>query len=185
MGMIMVVTCPVVHMGLFMDIFSVPLENRCREATSPGTQRHKDSTIRTIRKRSSGQMDLKKRRQDSSLKCIAMKYLKPFLLTVICFGLFLAASYSNDDPKSINRLLKDKIVSLIDEPDISHLPGKKYHAEVEFIITRRNQVLVLEVYTNDMFFDEYIKSQLNYRTLKIRGVRKMMPYRLNITFLQP
>lgn len=113
-----------------------------------------------------------------------MKSRKSLLFCLFC-SLCFAVSYAHEDPKAVNEVLKEKIVKLIDEPDISHLAGHKYHAEVEFIITHRNQVLVLGVYTNELFFDDYIKKQLNYSHLKLKGVKRMMPYRLNVTFVQP
>lgn len=114
-----------------------------------------------------------------------MKSRKSLLLCLLCSLCFTVSSFAHDDPKTINEILKEKIVKLIDQPDISHLAGRKYHAEIEFIITHRHQVLVLSVYTNELFFDDYIKKQLNYSHLKIKGVRRMTPYRLNVTFVQP
>ena len=106
-------------------------------------------------------------------------------LTAICIIAFSANAFAHETPKSVNETLKEKIVRFIEKPDMSGLDGQKFQAEIEFIVTRQNRVVVLAIYTNDPFFDEYLKQKLNYRSIHLKGVQKMIPYRLNVSFIQP
>jgi hypothetical protein len=114
-----------------------------------------------------------------------MKALKSTILTCLCTALFALTAFAHETPRSIDELLKDKVTQLIDHPDMSKLTGEKFNAEIEFIVTRQNQLIVLAVYTDNVFFDTYLKEKLNYRKVNLKGVQKMTPYRLNVNFIQP
>lgn len=115
----------------------------------------------------------------------AMKFIRMFTITVLCIATTCIQGIAHERPVSINDKLKSKIVKMIDHPDLSKLDGRKFHAEIEFIITPQNEVLVVAVYTNQLFLDRYVKEQLNYQALHLKGVHKLKPYRLNVTFVKP
>lgn len=114
-----------------------------------------------------------------------MKLLKLSVLTTLCALVLSAQAFAHETPKSVNEDLKEKIVNLVDRPDLSSLEGSTFHTEIEFIITRQNQVLVLAVYTDNTFLDEYIKEKLNYRNVGLKGVQRLTPYRINMSFVKP
>lgn len=113
-----------------------------------------------------------------------MKSLKTTALCLLLSTGFAAYGFANENPLGINDVLRDKIVKLLDKPDLSGEEGTRFHAEVEFIITRHNQVLVLAVYTNNAFLDEYIKEKLNYSKINLKGVHRLTPYRIDVNFLK-
>jgi hypothetical protein len=102
----------------------------------------------------------------------------------MCSIICTASAIASENPASVNEELKEKIVKLIGKPDLSHLDGWKFQAEVEFIITRHNQVVVLAVYTSNVFLDEYIKEKLNYRNVGLKGVQRLTPYRIEVNFVK-
>jgi hypothetical protein len=106
-------------------------------------------------------------------------------LLLVCTLSFSALAHDHEKPRNANEEIKEKIVKLIDHPDLSKLTGEKFHAEIEFMVTRHNQILVLAVYTDDEYFDRYVKNKLNYRAMNLKGVQKMIPYRLTVNFVQP
>ena len=107
------------------------------------------------------------------------------LTLLFCTLAFTAQAFSHEKPRNANEDLKEKIVKLIDHPDLSKLSGEKFHAEIEFIVTRQNQLVVLAVYTDDEYFDRYIKNKLNYRAMNLKGVQRLTPYRITVNFVQP
>ncbi|HLF64426.1 MAG TPA: hypothetical protein VI603_11765 [Saprospiraceae bacterium] len=115
-----------------------------------------------------------------------MKSLKISAFALLCTLISVAQGLAHENPRSVNEDLKDRIVQLIDHPDLSKLEdGPKYHAEIEFIVTRQNQVLVLAVYTNNTYLEEYLKEKLNYRSINLKGVQRMTPYRITVNFVKP
>lgn len=90
-----------------------------------------------------------------------------------------------EKPLEVNEALKSKIVKLIDRPDMSALNGHRFHADLEFMITPQNEIVVMAVYTNELFFVDYLKQQLNYMPVHLKGVRKLTMYKLSVTFVKP
>ena len=114
-----------------------------------------------------------------------MEIRKVSLLVLLFSFLLNAGVFAGGNPDSHNTALRNKIIKLIDNPDLAALNGDQFTAEIEFIVTRKNEVLVVGVNANDIFFDSYIKEKLNYRPVKIRGVQQMTPYRIEVTFQRP
>ncbi len=118
-----------------------------------------------------------------------MKSLKTTVLCLLLSIGFATQGFANEYPLSenplgVNEVLREKIVKLLDKPDLSKQEGVKFHAEVEFIVTRQNEILVLAVYTNNTFLNEYIKTKLNYHSIGLKGVQRLTPYRLNVNFVK-
>lgn len=111
--------------------------------------------------------------------------MKMTALVLLSSLFFSVHGFSHETPRSVNEELREKIVKLVDRPDLSSLRGNKFHAEIEFIVTRQNQVLVLAVYTDNTYLDEYIKGRLNYRHVGLKGAQKLRPYRISMSFVKP
>lgn len=111
-----------------------------------------------------------------------MKSIKIVALCLFCTIAFAGKGLALENPMTINDVLRERIVNLLDRPDLSKIDGQKFHAEIEFMITRHKQIVVLAVYTNNAFLDEYIKEKLNYQRIGIREVRRMTPYMINVNF---
>ncbi len=86
------------------------------------------------------------------------------------------------NPGTIHQTLIDKIGRLIDRPDLSPLESNQCKIEIEFVVTRKHEILVLGVYTDQEFLDNYVKRRLNYKRVNVKGVRYMAPYLLDVTF---
>jgi len=114
-----------------------------------------------------------------------MEIRKAFLPVLFCSCIFAAPSFAGQNPDTYITALRNKIVRLIDKPDLTTLSGDQFTAEIEFIVTRKNEVLVIGVNTDNAFFDTYIKGKLNYSRIKIRGVQQMTPYRIEVNFQRP
>jgi hypothetical protein len=117
-----------------------------------------------------------------SQNTFAMKILRLSALVVTCCLILAVQAFAKENPKDSRAILKDKVVKLIDNPDISDLEGDLFEAEIEFLVTSRNRIVVLGVNTHEEFFDTYIKEKLNYNKVRVKGVAYMQPYRIKVTF---
>ena len=113
-----------------------------------------------------------------------MTFPKSIPVALVCCFISVQGFTSND-PDMINQQLRSKIVQLIARPDLSKLKGDTFETEIEFIVTRENKVVVIGIYGQEALLDDYIKDQLNYRKLRLKGVQILTPYRLNIRFHKP
>jgi hypothetical protein len=99
-----------------------------------------------------------------------------------CCLILAVQAFAKENPKDSRTDLKNKVVKLIDSPDLTDLDGDIFETEIEFIITSRNQLIVLGVTTSEEYLDTYIKEKLNYNKVRLRGVAYMQPYRIKVTF---
>ena len=114
-----------------------------------------------------------------------MKSRNAICLLFACFLALHLPARAAEDSSIINDSLQKNIVKLLDHPDLSTLKGDTFNVEIQFMITRWNEILVLPVKSDDTYFDQYVKDQLNYQKVKIRGARKMAAYKIAVTFSQP
>ena len=113
-----------------------------------------------------------------------MTFPKSFTVALACCFISFQG-FTSDDPDVINEQLRSKIVQLIARPDLSKLKGDTFETEVEFIVTRENKVVVIGIYGQENLLDDYIKEQLNYRKLRLKGVQILTPYRMHVRFHKP
>jgi len=117
------------------------------------------------------------------LKSITMKNFIFSLITLCIISLMttnsIAASISeyNSDPVPTSQQFKKYLQNI----DISDLEGTKT-VMVQFIINENSEILVLS--TNDEYFDNQIKSHLNYKKIENQELKINMPYWLPVTFKQ-
>ena len=90
---------------------------------------------------------------------------------------------AKNEPDSPDELLRDKITQLVRNPDLKLVPIHEREVTVEFVITRDNKIVVLDVDTYNEVLEKYIKEKLNYHQIAVKGIRKMMPYRIELSFV--
>ena len=90
---------------------------------------------------------------------------------------------AKNEPDSPDQLLRDKITQLVRKADLKLVPIHEREVTVEFVITRDNKIVVLDVDTYNDVLEKYIKEKLNYHQIAVKGTRKMMPYRIELSFV--
>ncbi|RLD18044.1 MAG: hypothetical protein DRI69_11050 [Bacteroidetes bacterium] len=90
---------------------------------------------------------------------------------------------SKNKPDSPDELLREKITQLVRNPDLKLIPIHEREVTVEFFVTRENKIVVLDVGTFNKVLEKYIKQKLNYKKIAVKGVRKMMPYKIELAFV--
>ena len=107
-----------------------------------------------------------------------------FLTITLALAIFTVISTAaKNKPDSPDELLRDKITQLVRNPDLKLVPIHEREVTVEFIITRENKVLVLDVDTYNKVLEKYIKKKLNYQKIAVKGIKKLMPYRIELAFV--
>ena len=107
-----------------------------------------------------------------------------FITLTCALVLFTAISVdAKNEPESPDKQLREKIVELIRKPDLKLVPIHERDVSLEFIITRDNKILVLDVDTFNPILEKYIKQKLNYRQISVKGTKKMLAYRIELTFV--
>ena len=112
-----------------------------------------------------------------------MKTIRFLTITLVLATFTVFSADAKNKPDSPEQLLRDKISELVRKPDLKLVPIHEREVTVEFIITHDNKVVVLDVDTYNAILEKYIKEKLNYQKISVKGVRKMMPYRIKLSFV--
>jgi len=112
-----------------------------------------------------------------------MKAIRLLALTFVLTIFTVASVDAKNKPDSPDRQLRDKITKLISKPDLKLVPIHERDVVLEFIITRENKIVVVNVDTYNQILDKYIKQKLNYRHVAVEGVKKMIIYRMELSFV--
>ena len=112
-----------------------------------------------------------------------MKTIRFLTLTLALAAFTVISTAAKTKPDGPDELLREKITQLVRKPDLKLVPIHEREVTVEFIITRENKIVVLDVDTYNDVLEKYIKKKLNYHQISVKGVRKMMPYRIELAFV--
>jgi len=112
-----------------------------------------------------------------------MKTLK-FLALTLAIALFttqIADAKGSDKlaPEAELRLEVSKLVKRVDVTSVANIDRK---ATLEFIITRDNKIVVLDIDTKSIVLEKAIKLILNYHRIDILGIKKMTAYRMDVSY---
>lgn len=104
--------------------------------------------------------------------------------TLLCVSLFITAStlQAEHGPETSEQQLRTRIARLIDNPDADALSRDARDATIEFVINAQNKIVILEVHTRSPYLERFIKEKVNYRPAKVKGLVKLRPYMLSVTF---
>ncbi len=82
-------------------------------------------------------------------------------------GLANDADLLKDEP--INEV-REEIIRLIGHPDMKYVKEKEMESTLHFMITPKNELVVIMVDTKHEFLDRYLKNRLNYKQLPVSKV---------------
>ncbi len=91
--------------------------------------------------------------------------MKTSKLLVLSLFLFLGTSalFANDTGKTPNEKISVEITDLLKNSDISI--DEETKALVSFVVNENNEIVVLNVSSNNYLVKQYIKTRLNYKKL--------------------
>lgn len=113
-----------------------------------------------------------------------MKAMRNLLLTAALICVSLPMTLAKGEPASADAQLRQKVVSLMRNVDLSPMEDYEQDATIKFLVTSQNEIVVLSVHTASTFLDQCIKDRLNYRHVNVHGVKKMRPYTLSVRFVK-
>jgi hypothetical protein len=107
-----------------------------------------------------------------------MKVLKS-IITIIAISLATTFSTTAAEtaPTKIAKKLRTEIVSMLGDK-IPVVLTENSSAEVSFIINNKNEIVILSVDSKVSELNNFIKSKLNYKKLKVKGTIKGEVYKI-------
>ncbi|NVK51503.1 MAG: hypothetical protein HWD85_01115 [Flavobacteriaceae bacterium] len=115
-----------------------------------------------------------------------MKNLKT-IIAVVALSLATvlpATANTNIKPakKNYKTTLRTEIVSLLGQHE--YKLNKTLEAQVSIMLNNDNELVVLEVASKDTSIANFVKSKLNYKKLKAKGIKKGTIYRIPLKMVQ-
>ena len=111
-----------------------------------------------------------------------MKIIKNFAFALLTVLTFTASATSANDiltPIEEKQQLRVEVLKYIEATNIKKLHSK---ARIKFIVTTKDEIVVLNVRTDQQFVEQLIKDQLNYKRIKTNLSKKNQIYFIDITF---
>jgi len=110
-----------------------------------------------------------------------MRKLKSIITIIaICLATTFSTTASEKEPSKITKELRTEIVELLG----SKIPiefKKTEKVEISFMINNENEIVVISVDSEIADFNTYIKKQLNYKKVKVKGTIKGEVYKIPVT----
>ena len=92
-----------------------------------------------------------------------------------------STALANDADKTVLDKLRDRIVTLVEKPNLEDLGIDYEELKVQFMINDRNEIVVIDTNTSNNVIDQYVKEKLNYQKVKENNVTSGI-YHVKITF---
>ena len=114
-----------------------------------------------------------------------MKFFSIFTLALL-LTTTVAANNGNPTTEAEEAVsqLRERVLTLLGTPDFRNVDDRLTSVEtiVTFMVNRRGEIVVMTVDADDNYFEGFIKSRLNYRTVPSKHLAANKPYRMKIVF---
>lgn len=111
-----------------------------------------------------------------------MKMIKSFafaIMTTIIFSVSAMATNTPITPNSEKQQLRTEVLQYIQQSDLEEVDTK---ARISFMVNSQNELVVLNVNTDNNYVERVMKSELNYKTVKTQLSEKNQIYHIDVTF---
>ena len=98
------------------------------------------------------------------------------LLFALCFA-FTATAVELDKPTTT---LRDQVIELIKAPNMEY--GAMEEVKVQFLVNKKNELVVVAVDTDDSYLAAFVKSRMNYKKIDGENAKHNEIYKINVTF---
>jgi hypothetical protein len=95
----------------------------------------------------------------------------------------VTTTFANNDidkRKEEGKTLRTEIIKLIG----NYNPEKTVSADVNFMINRKGEIIVLSVTSSDRDLENYVKATLNYQSVKKVAAKRMKVYKLPLKIVK-
>lgn len=112
-----------------------------------------------------------------------MKNVKLIITSIVLMLTVTTASASNfiTTKKDVNskKELRTKIIALLGKQVPIKIDTKeKMAAKISFMLNNKNEVIVISVGSENTAIDSYVKEKLNYKVVKVDGIKKGEIYQM-------
>ena len=111
-----------------------------------------------------------------------MKMIKSFSFAFMTAILMSTASFAATDsttPSSEKKQLRSEVLQYLQKADLADLNTK---ARIKFMVTSQDEIVVLDVNTDQNYVERILKSNLNYKKVKTQLSKKNQIYFIDVTF---
>jgi hypothetical protein len=110
--------------------------------------------------------------------------MKSILLTTLTFLLLSGSSSLLYADNTQNDQIKKEIESIVRKSNFKHIPGDSQEVTVHFLINAQNQLVIFDTSGDNDAACAYVKEMLNYRQVKIKQAKQLVPYEISILFVK-
>jgi hypothetical protein len=126
--------------------------------------------------------------EHSSLQTIGAKVqnlvpMKTILISLMATMLMFSPAYSRADDLSNTQLAK-KIESIVSKGSFKFMAEDTQEVTVRFLINAQNEVVIFETSGDSDAMCEHVKEVLNYRQVKFKQAKQLVPYEISIQFVK-
>ncbi len=111
-----------------------------------------------------------------------MKMIKSFAFLFMASALFGTAAFANDGttPDEQKKQLRSEILKHVQGLDLGEIDGLA-EATLSFMVTSKNEIVVLYVESENRTLDRMLKSRLNYKKVK-SDAKRNQKYHIDLKF---
>ncbi len=106
-------------------------------------------------------------------------------ILAISLSTLFTAEAADKTPVDSKKVLRTKIMSLLgNEVPFILESQKKLEVEISFVLNKKNEVVIMSVDSSNDEVTSFIKGKLNYKTVKVKGIKKGKVYRVPLKIKQ-
>lgn len=110
--------------------------------------------------------------------------MKTVLLTSVTFILMVFQPTLSRADIAPNTQLQKEIKEIVSKRGLKNMGIDTQEVTVRFLINAQNEVVIFETSGNSDAACEHVKKVLNYRQVKFKQAKQLVPYQINIRFVQ-
>ncbi|MCO6477106.1 MAG: hypothetical protein J5I94_10825 [Phaeodactylibacter sp.] len=110
--------------------------------------------------------------------------MKTFRISFVLAFCFMATSFAFSAPADVspNSELRKEVAKLIKAPELSKKGIAETHAFINFMVNEDNEIVVLNVVSDNDYIKEYVKESLNRKKVEADGLETFTEYNIRIAF---
>ena len=110
--------------------------------------------------------------------------MKTILLTALTFILLAFQPTLSRADITPNTQLQKEIKEIVSKKGLKNIGLDTQEVTVRFLINAQNEVVIFETIGDSDAACEHVKEVLNYRQVKFKQAKQLVPYQINIRFVQ-
>jgi len=113
--------------------------------------------------------------------------MKKLILVIAVAILSSAQSFANDKNtnETVQQKLRKEIIVLLDKPQFE-VEKTNIIADIEFTLNAKNEIVVLNVDSEESIVSDYVKSRLNYKKVNLNTIKtSAKTFKMTLKVIRP